>query len=189
MADVKANEEAVGLTSAYRTARDELLSLREDYAGAVAGFEWPAIRGRFNWAFDWFETFARQNPKPGLIVVEEDGSSLTRSFGELSLASNRLARWLARQGVAKGDHVILMLGNQVELWESMLALIKLGAVTMPTTTALGSGDLADRVRRGAARHVICNAADAPKFDAVPGKVHPAQRGAGRGLAGSTGGFR
>jgi acetyl-CoA synthetase len=168
VADVKANEEAVAVTSAYRTARDELLSLREDYAGAVAGFEWPAIRGRFNWAFDWFETFARQNPQPGLIVVEEDGSSLTRSFGELSLASNRLARWLARQGVAKGDHVILMLGNQVELWESMLALIKLGAVTMPTTTALGSGDLADRVRRGAARHVICNAADAPKFDAVPG---------------------
>lgn len=168
MADVSEGQERSQATEAYRAGRDQLLTLRDDYARAVRQFEWPAIRGRFNWALDWFETFARDNPKPGLIVIEEDGSSVTRSFAELSRASGRLARWLRHHGVGRGDHVILMLGNQVELWESMLAVMKLGAVIMPTTTALGPLDLIDRVERGRARHVICNAADAPKFDKVPG---------------------
>ena len=61
-----------------------------------------------------------------------------------------------------------MLGNQVELWESMLAVIKLGAVVMPTTTAVGPGDLVDRMERGAARAVITNASEVHKFDDVPG---------------------
>jgi len=39
VADVKANEEAAAVTSVYRAARDQLLSLRNDYADAVAGFE------------------------------------------------------------------------------------------------------------------------------------------------------
>ena len=62
--------------------------------------------------------------------------------------SDQVAHWLAAQGVGRGDRVMLMLGNQVELWESMLAVMKLGAVIMPTTTALGPADLADRIVRG-----------------------------------------
>ena len=61
-----------------------------------------------------------------------------------------------------------MLGNQVQLWESMLAVMKLGAVIVPTTTALGPADLIDRIERGGARHVIANAADTGKFAEVPG---------------------
>jgi acetyl-CoA synthetase len=61
-----------------------------------------------------------------------------------------------------------MLGNQVELWETVLACIRLGAVIIPATTLLGPGDLPDRVQRGNVAHVIAAAADAPKFDGVPG---------------------
>lgn len=61
-----------------------------------------------------------------------------------------------------------MLGNQVELWETMLAVMKLGAVVMPTTTAVGPVDLVDRISRGGARHVVCNASDTTKFEQVPG---------------------
>ena len=79
-----------------------------------------------------------------------------------------MATLLASGGVGRGDSVVVMLGNQVELWESMLAVIKLGAVIMPTTTAIGTTDLADRLERGAARGVICNAADTAKFAGIPG---------------------
>jgi acetyl-CoA synthetase len=48
----------------------------------------------------------------------------------------------------------------------MLAVAKLGAVIMPTTSALGPADLADRIIRGGARVVIANAADTAKFDGV-----------------------
>jgi acetyl-CoA synthetase len=64
--------------------------------------------------------------------------------------------------------VVLMLGNEVELWQCMLAVMKLGAVIMPTTTAVGPADLADRIERGSARFVVCNPVDAGKFADVPG---------------------
>jgi len=86
----------------------------------------------------------------------------------MSERSNRLATSLAAAGMAPGDRVMVMLGNQVELWESMLAVMKLGAVIMPATTALGANDLADRVSRGEVRHVITNAEQADKFAEIPG---------------------
>ena len=102
------------------------------------------------------------------MIVEEDGQVLSRTYDEMARRSDQVAAWLAEQGVRRGDSVIVMLGNQVELWESMLAIMKLGAVIMPTTTAVGPTDLEDRVERGRARFVICNPADAGKFDEVPG---------------------
>jgi acetyl-CoA synthetase len=50
----------------------------------------------------------------------------------------------------------------------MLAVMKLGAVIMPGTTALGRKDLLDRVGRGAVRHVITNADQVDKFADIPG---------------------
>jgi acetyl-CoA synthetase len=155
-------------TEAYRASRDQLLSLRGQHERAVAEFRWPELGERFNWAVDWFDAVARDNDRPALIVVAEDGSSTERSFAEMSRSSDQLTAWLAARGVGKGDPVLLMLGNQLELWESMLAIMKLGAVIVPTTTAVGPGDLIDRIARGGVRHVICNAADTAKFDQVPG---------------------
>jgi acetyl-CoA synthetase len=155
-------------TDAYRSARDLLLELREDPDRAREDFDWPEVGDTFNWAVDWFDAIARGNDRPALVIVEEDGRSLERSFDEMARRSDQVAAWLAGRGVGRGDAVIVMLGNQVELWESMLAIMKLGAVIMPTTTAVGPTDLADRISRGGAGFAICNPADAAKFDQVPG---------------------
>jgi acetyl-CoA synthetase len=161
-------ENELNATESYRASRDQLLALRGQHDRAVAEFSWPDVGERFNWAVDWFDAIARDNERPALVIVEEDGSSTERSFADMSSASDRLAAWLGGRGVRKGDPVVLMLGNQVELWESMLAVMKLGAIIMPTTTAVGPADLTDRITRGRARHVIGNAADVGKFDDVPG---------------------
>ena len=152
-------------TDIYRTARDQLVDVIDDYDKAVETFAWPRLTGTFNWATDWFDDIARGNDRTALWIVEEDGSERKITFAEMADRSDRVATWLAQLGVGKGDRVILMLGNQVELWESMLAVAKLGAVIMPTTGALGPADLADRITRGGARYVIANAADTAKFDA------------------------
>jgi acetyl-CoA synthetase len=154
--------------AAYRAARDVLVRHRNDYDTAVSAFRWPDIGDRFNWALDWFDPIAAGNQETALRIIGEDGSDRSYSFAALAARSDRLAASLAAGGVAPGDRVMLMLGNQVELWESMLAVIKLGAVIMPATTALGPNELADRVGRGAVRHVITNADQVDKFDNVPG---------------------
>ncbi|MEO7132099.1 MAG: AMP-binding protein [Dermatophilaceae bacterium] len=156
------------VTDRYRASRDQLLDLREDPQAAAEAFSFPDVGDRFNWAIDWFDAIARGNDRPGLTIVEEDESAQTWSFDDLAHRSDQAAAWLASQGVRKGDSVILMLGNQVELWQAMLGVMKLGAVIMPTTTAAGPGDLVDRMHRGDAKAVITNAAETHKFEDVPG---------------------
>ena len=155
-------------TDIYRTARDQLVDVVGDYDKAVETFSWPRLTGTFNWATDWFDDIARGNDRTALWIVEEDDGEQKITFADMAERSDRVATWLAQLGVGKGDRVILMLGNQVELWESMLAVAKLGAVIMPTTGALGPADLADRITRGGARYVIANAADTAKFADVEG---------------------
>ncbi|MFC8177847.1 AMP-binding protein [Rhodococcus sp. NPDC057297] len=155
--------------TAFKQARDLLLDAYGDYDAATANFQWPTFGEKFNWAIDWFDAYARGNDGIALWIVEEDGSEGKFTFDSMSRRSDQVARWLESLGIGRGDSVILMLGNQVELWESMLAVMKLGAVLMPTTTAIGSVDLTDRLQRGKAKAVIVNPADAPKFDEVPGE--------------------
>lgn len=148
----------------YRAARDQVLA-----GGRTVGtFAWPRLSGTFNWATDWFDVIARGNDRTALWIVEQDGSEQMVSFAELANRSDRVATWLEQLGVGKGDRVLLMLGNQVELWESTLAVAKLGAVIMPATSALRPADVADRITRGGVRVVIANAADTTKFGAVDG---------------------
>ena len=143
-------------------ARDFLVTHRTDFAAAQAGFRWPQL-SRFNWAFDYFDHVARDNPAPALLIIEENGARATLSYAELSRRSTQVANFLAAQGAGRGDRVLLMLGNEVPLWETMLAAIKLGLVVIPATALLAGADLADRMERGKVRHVITHAGGAAKF--------------------------
>ena len=156
------------VTARYREARDLLLAHREEHEVAVSAFAWPDLGDRFNWAVDWFDAYARGKDDLALKIVEEDGTSTEVTFDAMAARSDRVAHWLAEQGVRKGDPVILMLGNQVELWDLMLGVMKLGAVIMPTTTASAGADLADRITRGGARHVVTTPDQTAKFADLPG---------------------
>ncbi len=150
---------------AFYAAREFLVAHRDDYDTAYRDFRWPEI-GEFNWALDHFDNIA--GDQRALWIVEPDGTDAHWTFAELSARSNQVANWLRGQGVARGDRIVLMLGNQVELWETILAAMKLGAVLIPATTLLTPADLRDRLDRGNAKHVVVGGADAGKFDDVEG---------------------
>ncbi|TDD84098.1 AMP-binding protein [Actinomadura rubrisoli] len=152
----------------FRAARDFLLANRDDYVTAYEKFRWPVLTG-FNWALDWFDKIAEENDAPALWIVEEDGTEAKYSYAELSRRSSQVANRLRAAGVRRGDRIILMLGNQVELWETVLAAMKLGAVLIPCTPLLGPADLQDRLTRGRARHVVASSADAGKFEGLDGE--------------------
>jgi acetyl-CoA synthetase len=155
-------------TGALRAARDLLLTHRTDYAAAVAGFAWPAL-DEFNWALDWFDVIAAEHPdRLALRVVGDDGSDEAVSYAEMAARSNQVANWLRGLGVRRGDHVLLMLGNIVPLWEVMLAAMKLGAVIIPASTLLQAADLEDRISRGHVKHVIAEAPHTPRFAGLSG---------------------
>ncbi len=154
-------------TNAFLQARDFLQAHRTDYDKAYREFSWPSLT-QFNWALDYFDPMASGNSAPALWVVHEDGSEEKLSFEQMSERSSRVANHLRGLGVKRGDRLLVMLGNEVALWDLMLAAIKLGAVISPATTLLTSADLRDRLDRGNIRHVVAGAANADKFNALPG---------------------
>ena len=166
---------------AFLRTRDFLLRYRTDYDTAVREFHWPAF-DRFNWALDYFDAIAAGNDQPALHIVDEDGTEHLRSFAELSAQSNRVANFLRSLGVRRGDRLLLMLGNQVALWETLLAAIKLGAVVVPATELLAISDLQDRFVRGGIRHVVTATRHTGKFDLLP------LEGARIGVGGATPGW-
>ncbi len=149
----------------FCAARDLLLAHRTDYARAIAEFRWPEM-AEFNWALDHFDPMAQGNAQMGLRIVEEGGQEVGRTFDELRLASNRAANFLRHLGVRRGDRLLVMLPNRVELWELMLAAIKLGAVLSPATTLLSKADLQDRIDRGRLRVVIADASCCARLEGI-----------------------
>jgi acetyl-CoA synthetase len=153
--------------NAFLGARDFLLQHRSDYGFVYQSFRWPQLTN-FNWALDYFDGYARGNRKTALWIVDDNGTELKLSYEEMSHRSNQVANFLRKQGVRRGDRIIVMLPNVVAMWEVMLAVMKLGAVIIPAATLLTPDDLKDRLTRGQARHVITNAAFTERFAGLAG---------------------
>lgn len=166
---------------AFFTARDQLLEAAGAPEHARDEFRWPVVGETFNWAHDVFDTVASGNDTTALWISEEDGTEVRRSFAELKHRSDQVANWLLANGVRQGQVAMLMLGNRVELWEIMLAALKLGVVLLPTSVVLGEHELIDRVERGRVDVVFAAPDDAMKFISVPGSY----RGIGVGFDAGT----
>src|SRR6201994_3051886 len=154
----------------FREARAFLLKPRTDYDAAVKGFRWPDPVP-FNWALDWFDAELARDPasrdRTALWIVDAGHDRETRlSFATLSRRSNQVANFLRAHGLKRGDHLLLLLGNVVPLWETMLAAIQLGVV-IPATTLLTPDELQDRLDRGRARVVIATQDQVAKFAKLP----------------------
>ncbi len=151
----------------FQDARRFLLDHRTDYETAVRDFRWPDPVP-FNWALDWFDaelaTNAESRDRPALWIVDAAQDRQTKlSFAALSKRSNQVANFLRAQGLKRGDHLLLLLGNVVPLWETMLAAMKLGVVVIPATTLLTAEELRDRLDRGRARAVVAAEDQVAKF--------------------------
>src|ERR1700754_593148 len=151
----------------FQEARGFLLKHRTDYDKAVADFRWPDP-APFNWALDWFDADlardADSKDRTALWIVDAGSNRESKlSFETLSRRSNQVANFLRAQGLKRGDHLLLLLGNVIPLWETMLASIKLGVVVIPATTLLTPDELRDRLDRGRAKMVVATQDQVAKF--------------------------
>jgi acetyl-CoA synthetase len=156
----------------FKDARAFLLKHRTDYDVAVKGFRWPDP-APFNWALDWFDAELARDPesrdRAALWIVDAGSDKETKlSFAALSRRSNQVANFLRAQGLKRGDHLLLLLGNVVPLWETMLAAMKLGVVVIPATTLLTPDELRDRLDRGRARALVATQDQVAKFTGLGG---------------------
>src|ERR1700722_19462710 len=156
----------------FQEARAFLLRHRTNYDKAVADFHWPDSVP-FNWALDWFDAELAQNAdskdRAALWIVDAGSNREAKlSFAALSRRSNEVANFLRAQGLKRGDHLLLLLGNVVPLWETMLAAMKLGVVVISAPPLLTPDELRDRLDRGRARVVVATQDQVGKFAGLGG---------------------
>ncbi|WP_458756346.1 AMP-binding protein [Afipia sp. TerB] len=156
----------------FQDARKFLLANRTNYDKAVAEFRWPD-QAQFNWALDWFDAGLAADPesrdRTALWIVDvANGTDTKVTFAQMSKRSNQTANFLRDLGLKRGDHLLLLLGNVVPLWETMLACMKLGVIVIPATTLLTPEELRDRLDRGKAKVVVAAQDQVAKFDGLGG---------------------
>nr|WP_321420966.1 AMP-binding protein [uncultured Methanobacterium sp.] len=81
------------------------------------------------------------------------------TFKDLKEYSDRAANFFAQQGIKKGDRVMLTLKSRYEFWFCILALHKLGAITIPATHMLKTRDIVYRIKNAGIKMVVCIAED------------------------------
>ena len=112
----------------------------------------------FNFAYDVVDEMARREPdKTAMVWCNPQGEEHRFTFADMKRYSDKTANFLRARGIRKGDMVMLILRRHYEFWFSIIALHKLGAVTVPATALLTEKDLAYRFNAASIKAVICTA--------------------------------
>ncbi|MFJ5263440.1 type I polyketide synthase [Streptomyces sp. NPDC088387] len=85
-------------------------------------------------------------------------ASRTVTYAALEDRTARLAAYLTRTGLRRGDRVAILLGNRVDMVESCLAVLRAGTVGVPLNPRSSDAELAHFLQDSGAAHVITDAA-------------------------------
>ncbi len=104
--------------------------------------------------------------RSALLVISADRAEERISYGQLASLSNQLAHSLKRLGIGRQDRVLVLMSRGSTPYLTYLALLKLGAVIMPGSEMLRSGDILYRVKRGEATAIIADPTLIPAIEEV-----------------------
>ena len=137
-----------------------------DYQRLCKTFKWSRPT-HYNFATDVIDRWAMKDPeKLAIFWIDDNANQKQRSFSDISTHSKCLASGLKSAGVQRGDVVILMLGREIEWWESFTASLRMGAIVSPGTNQLSPKDLAYRINAASATTIITNTANAEKIEEI-----------------------
>ena len=111
---------------------------------------------RFNFAYDVLDELAGEKPdKTALYWTNDQGVKRVFSFADMKRLSDKAANYLSSLGIGKGDKVMIILKRDWQFWHTIMALHKLGAVTIPATHLLTEKDITYRVNAAGVKAIIC----------------------------------
>jgi len=110
----------------------------------------------FNFAYDVLDELAVTKPdKTALYWTNDQGEKRIFSFADMKRLSDKAANYLSSLGIGKGDMVMIILKRDWQFWHTIMALHKLGAVTIPATHLLTEKDITYRVNAAGVKAIIC----------------------------------
>ena len=139
----------------------------QDYEKTYSNFRWDRPE-KYNFARDVIDVWSEREPGlDAMLWIDDEGNELRKTYADISAASRKLCNILGDAGVNRGDVVIVILGRQVQWWETFTAVLRMGAVISPGTTQLSSKDLQYRINAASATCVVTDVVNAAKIDAIP----------------------
>src|SRR6516162_266866 len=132
----------------------------QSYEHLYASFRWD-IPARYNIAADVCDRHAADPAKIALIGEGADGKVWQMTFRDVQRKANKLANFLLSIGLAKGDRVLLILGQNPWTAIGHVACWKAGLVSVPVSTLFAADAVAYRLNHVKARVVITDAANLP----------------------------
>ena len=145
------------------------------YEDQYKNFSWETVKkelglsgNKVNIAYEAIDKHAttwRKN-KVALYWEGSDGTHVKYTFQELKILSDKCANMLQSLGVGKGDRVFLFLPRLPELFISMIAIAKLGAISGPMFSAFGPDAVRDRLQNSEAKVLITTPELKERVDAV-----------------------
>jgi acyl-coenzyme A synthetase/AMP-(fatty) acid ligase len=133
-----------------------------DYQATRQAFAWE-VSPDYNFALDTIGRWAEDSNKLAMLWLGSDGREERLSFVHFDEASSRVAHALDKLGIQKGERVLVMLPRVPEWWETMLGLMKLGAIGIPCTTLLTPKDIQYRADIAEAAAIVTDGAGAAKL--------------------------
>ncbi|HZY56694.1 MAG TPA: AMP-binding protein, partial [Rubrobacteraceae bacterium] len=140
-----------------------------DYETTYANFEWETPE-RFNFGRDVVDEWAKEEDRPAMIWLGANGDEQRLTFGDFSRLSNKFANVAKEMGIERGDRVMVLMGKVPEYHVVLIALLKLGAITIPSAAMLRAGDLQFRAENSGAVAIISGPEGVEEADAMREEV-------------------
>ena len=158
-----------------RTGEANVLITRADrYREIYDGFRWR-VPERFNMAVACCDRWAAAPDRVALIHERPDGTMRRYSFRDMQRVSLRVANLLVGLGLARGDRVLLLLGQRPETAMLHLGAWRAGMISVLCSVLFGADAIQYRLALSGARLLVTDAANLPKVleirDRVPALAH------------------
>jgi len=109
----------------------------------------------------------RRRERPGAPALAGEGPGELLTYAELWARLERAAAGLASRGLGRGDRVVFLAGNRLELAVALLAALRLGALAVPVNLAYRPRELAHLLADSEPRLLVTEAEGADALHEVP----------------------
>lgn len=138
-------------------------NMSDQYAQLYSSYRW-FVPTQFNIAqacvYRWAEN-TLEGRRPAFYIEDELGHTEVWSFYRVAETANRLAHGLTKMGVESGDRVAVIMGQRPEMVAAVTAVLAVGAVVVPLSTALNPMQLAARLNHSETRVALVDTLAGP----------------------------
>ncbi|WP_028784905.1 acyl-CoA synthetase MbcS [Thalassobacillus devorans] len=114
------------------------------------------------------EKYAKEPDRKALQWEDEQGNQKEITYSELIHNANKIGNAFKREGLEKGDKVLIMIPRLIEAYQVYVGALKAGLVVIPSSEMLRTKDLQYRITHGEVSGVVSFHPYTGQFDNIKG---------------------